>query len=87
MIAFVSESSNPDWQLDSLEEEKRIMTLAIFLSVLICHQSYLVFLLRLHCCACSMALMLHMDFFSADILAQSLINGVDSFTLLAIPFF
>ncbi|MCZ8489190.1 TRAP transporter large permease subunit [Vibrio lentus] len=31
--------------------------------------------------------MLHMDFFSADILAQSLINGVDSFTLLAIPFF
>ena len=35
----------------------------------------------------SMALMLHMDLFSADILAQSLINGVDSFPLLAIPFF
>jgi TRAP-type transport system large permease protein len=35
----------------------------------------------------AMALMLHMDMFSADILAQSLINGVDSFPLLAIPFF
>ncbi|CAM3171493.1 TRAP transporter large permease subunit [Paracoccus nototheniae] len=35
----------------------------------------------------SMALMLHMNLFSADILAQSLINGVDSFPLLAVPFF
>nr|WP_252193083.1 TRAP transporter large permease subunit [Rhizobium sp. CSW-27] len=35
----------------------------------------------------SIALMLHMDLFSADILAQSLINGVDSFPLLAVPFF
>ena len=35
----------------------------------------------------SMALMVQMDLFSADILAQSLINGVDSFPLLAIPFF
>jgi tripartite ATP-independent transporter DctM subunit len=35
----------------------------------------------------AIALMLHMDLFSADILAQSLINGVDSFPLLAIPFF
>ena len=35
----------------------------------------------------SLALMLHLDSFSADILAQSLLNGVDSFTLLAIPFF
>ena len=35
----------------------------------------------------AMALMIHMDVFSADILAQALINGVDSFPLLAIPFF
>ncbi|WP_139130595.1 TRAP transporter large permease subunit, partial [Vibrio crassostreae] len=62
------------------------MTLAIFLSVLIVSILLglpVAFALLLS----SMALMLHMDFFSADILAQSLINGVDSFTLLAIPFF
>ena len=35
----------------------------------------------------SMALMLHLGTFSSDILAQGLINGVDSFPLLAIPFF
>ena len=35
----------------------------------------------------SIALMLYMNNFSVDILAQSLINGVDSFPLLAIPFF
>lgn len=35
----------------------------------------------------AMALMLQLDNFSPDILAQGLINGVDSFTLLAIPFF
>lgn len=35
----------------------------------------------------AMALMLAMDLFSADILAQSMINGVNSFPLLAIPFF
>ncbi|WP_378944247.1 TRAP transporter large permease subunit [Paracoccus sp. R86501] len=35
----------------------------------------------------AMALMLQMGLFSADILAQNLINGVDSFPLLAIPFF
>nr|WP_276562542.1 TRAP transporter large permease subunit [Hoeflea prorocentri] len=35
----------------------------------------------------AMALMLHMDMFSSDIMAQSLINGVNSFPLLAIPFF
>lgn len=34
-----------------------------------------------------MALMLHLGVFSADILTQSLINGVDSFPLLAVPFF
>lgn len=35
----------------------------------------------------AMALMLHLGTFSSDILAQGLINGVDSFPLLAIPFF
>ncbi|XEY16317.1 TRAP transporter large permease subunit [Azospirillum sp. HJ39] len=35
----------------------------------------------------SMALMLHMDLFSADVLTQSLMNGVDNFPLLAVPFF
>lgn len=35
----------------------------------------------------AMALMLQLGTFSPDILAQALINGVDSFPLLAIPFF
>lgn len=62
------------------------MTLAIFLSVLIISILLglpVAFALLLS----SIALMFHMDMFSADILAQGLLNGVDSFTLLAIPFF
>ena len=35
----------------------------------------------------AMVLMLHLGTFSPDILAQGLINGVDNFPLLAIPFF
>jgi len=35
----------------------------------------------------AIAMMIQMNMFSVDIMAQSLINGVDSFTLLAIPFF
>ena len=35
----------------------------------------------------AMALMLHMGLFRADIVGQALINGVDNFPLLAIPFF
>ncbi|TIP24743.1 MAG: TRAP transporter large permease subunit [Mesorhizobium sp.] len=35
----------------------------------------------------AIALMVHMDLFSSDILAQSLVNGVDNFALIAIPFF
>ncbi|WP_071796754.1 TRAP transporter large permease subunit [Natronohydrobacter thiooxidans] len=35
----------------------------------------------------AVALMVQLNFFSSDILAQALINGVDSFPLLAIPFF
>ncbi|EQB3910964.1 TRAP transporter large permease subunit [Buttiauxella gaviniae] len=62
------------------------MTLAIFLSVLIISIVLglpVAFALLLS----SMALMIHMDILSTDILSQSLINGVDSFALLAIPFF
>jgi tripartite ATP-independent transporter DctM subunit len=33
------------------------------------------------------ALMVHLDMFDAQILAQNLINGADSFPLLAVPFF
>lgn len=62
------------------------MTLVIFLSVLmlgIVLGLPVAFSLLLS----AMALMLHMDMFSADILGQSMINGVNSFPLLAIPFF
>ena len=62
------------------------MTLFIFLSVLLIGILLgvpVAFSLLLS----SLALMLHLDLFSADILAQSLVNGVDSFALLAIPFF
>ncbi|MBC7727859.1 MAG: TRAP transporter large permease subunit, partial [Microbacteriaceae bacterium] len=37
--------------------------------------------------ASGVALMLHLDLFDAQILAQNLINGADSFPLLAVPFF
>jgi tripartite ATP-independent transporter DctM subunit len=62
------------------------MTLALFLAVLL--GSILLGLpVAFALLLASMALMLQMDLFSADILAQSLINGVDNFPLLAIPFF
>lgn len=37
--------------------------------------------------ACGVALMWHLDFFDAQILAQKVTEGADSFPLLAIPFF
>ncbi|QBK05934.1 L-dehydroascorbate transporter large permease subunit [Hylemonella gracilis] len=37
--------------------------------------------------ASGVALMLHLDMFDAQILAQNFINGADSFPLLAVPFF
>ena len=37
--------------------------------------------------ASGVALMLHLDLFDAQILAQNLVNGADSFPLLAVPFF
>ncbi|MFT4171173.1 MAG: TRAP transporter large permease subunit [Rhodocyclaceae bacterium] len=36
---------------------------------------------------CGVALMAHLDMFDAQILAQNVINGADSFPLLAVPFF
>ena len=37
--------------------------------------------------ACGVALMLHLSMFDTQIVAQNLINGADSFPLMAIPFF
>lgn len=36
---------------------------------------------------CGVALMLHLDLFDAQIIAQNLIGGADSFPLMAVPFF
>lgn len=36
---------------------------------------------------CSLAMMWHMDFFNAQIMAQNMLSGADSFPLIAIPFF
>ena len=36
---------------------------------------------------CGVALMIHLDMFDAQILAQNLIGGADSFPLMAVPFF
>lgn len=37
--------------------------------------------------ACGIVLMVHLDFFDAQIVAQNIIHGADSFPLLAVPFF
>jgi tripartite ATP-independent transporter DctM subunit len=36
---------------------------------------------------CGIALMLHLDLYDAQIVAQNIINGADSFPLMAVPFF
>ena len=62
------------------------MTLAIFLAVLIGSVVLglpVAFALLLS----GVALMVHQGLFSADILAQALVNGVDNFSLIAVPFF
>ena len=62
------------------------MTLALFLGVLI--GSILLGLpVAFALLLSALALMVHLDTFSVDILAQSLVNGIDNFPLLAIPFF
>jgi TRAP-type transport system large permease protein len=62
------------------------VTLALFLGVLI-FSILLGLPVAFALLLSAMALMLHLGVFSADILTQSLINGVDSFPLLAVPFF
>lgn len=62
------------------------MTIAIFLGSLLAAMALgipIAFSLLL----CGAALMWHMDMFDAQILAQNVINGADSFPLLAVPFF
>ncbi len=62
------------------------MTVVIFLAVLlgcILMGIPIAFSLLL----CGLALMLHLDMFDVQILAQNLVNGANSFPLLAIPFF
>jgi tripartite ATP-independent transporter DctM subunit len=62
------------------------MTLAIFLGSLLGTMALgipIAFALLL----VSVALMLHLDLFDAQIIAQNLLNGADSFPLMAVPFF
>lgn len=62
------------------------MTTAIFLGSLLAAMALgipIAFSLLL----CGAALMWHLDMFDAQILAQNVINGADSFPLLAVPFF
>lgn len=62
------------------------MTLALFLGVLLLG-IFIGIPVAFSLLLSAMVLMLYLDLFSADILAQALVNGVDSFPLLAIPFF
>lgn len=62
------------------------MTIVIFLSVLL-SCILLGVPVAFSLILCGVALMVHLDLFDAQILAQQLISGADSFSLLAIPFF
>ena len=62
------------------------MTLALFLGVLI-GAILLGLPVAFALLLAALALMVQLDSLSVDILSQSLINGIDSFPLLAIPFF
>lgn len=62
------------------------MTISIFLASLLGSMSIgmpIAYALLL----CGMALMYHLDMFDAQIIAQNVINGADSFPLMAVPFF
>src|SRR5215204_5322372 len=62
------------------------MTIAVFLGSLLAAMALgipIAFSLLL----CGAALMWHLDMFDAQILAQNVVNGADSFPLLAVPFF
>jgi TRAP-type transport system large permease protein len=62
------------------------MTIAVFLGALLGAMA-LGIPIAFALLATGVALMVHLDMFDAQILAQNLINGADSFPLLAIPFF
>jgi tripartite ATP-independent transporter DctM subunit len=62
------------------------MTVAVFLGSLIGAMA-LGIPIAFALLACGVALMVHLNQFDAQILAQNLINGADSFPLLAVPFF
>ncbi len=62
------------------------MTIAIFLGALLGTMA-LGIPIAYALLASGVALMWHLDLFDAQILAQNLINGADSFPLLAVPFF
>ncbi len=62
------------------------MTIAIFLGSLLGAMA-LGIPIAFSLLICGAALMLHLDMFDAQILAQNVVNGADSFPLLAVPFF
>ena len=62
------------------------MTVAVFLGALLAAMA-LGIPIAYALLACGVALMYHLDLFDAQILAQNVINGADSFPLLAVPFF
>ena len=62
------------------------MTIAIFLGALLGAMALGV-PIAFSLLACGAALMWHLDMFDAQILAQNLIEGANSFPLLAVPFF
>lgn len=62
------------------------MTILIFLVVLL-GSIFLGIPVAFSLIVCSIALMFHLDVFDPQILAQNLVSGADSFSLLAIPFF
>ncbi|AIK90607.1 TRAP transporter large permease subunit [Glaesserella parasuis] len=62
------------------------MTVVIFLSVLL-GAIILGIPVAFALLVCGIALMLHLDLFDAQILAQQIVSGADSFSLMAIPFF
>lgn len=62
------------------------MTVAIFLGSL-CGAMFLGIPVAFALLFCGLALMWHLDMMDAQIVAQNLIGGADSFSLLAVPFF
>ncbi|WP_410677831.1 TRAP transporter large permease subunit [Avibacterium paragallinarum] len=62
------------------------MTVVLFLSVLL-GAVILGIPVAFSLLICGLALMIHLDLFDAQILAQQIVGGADSFSLMAIPFF